>query len=329
MELIFSTLVLVLGIAQPSTARAPASQASPDAIFARPNLVAWCIVPYDARQRTPQQRAEMLERIGIHRFAYDWRDQHLPTFEAELAALAEHHIELTAVWLPAPLDRNDRFILDTLAKHKLHPQLWVMASIAPQANQAKTVEAAGEIIRPIARQAAKIGSIVALYNHGGWFGEPENQIAIIGRLKREGVANLGIVYNFHHGHDHLDRFPELLAMMKPYLVALNVNGMVKGGDRTARLVLPIGQGDLDLHVLTTIRESGWAGPIGILNHTDEDAEGRLLDNIEGLDWLAAQLDGAPAGPRPQPRTYRPAEKQPAEKQVDKGPATRAAAAAED
>src|SRR5207244_1946506 len=67
-------------------------------IFARQNLVAWCIVPFDAKKRTPEQRAEMLDRIGIHRFAYDWRDEHLPTFEAELAALKKHAIELTAVW---------------------------------------------------------------------------------------------------------------------------------------------------------------------------------------------------------------------------------------
>ena len=50
------------------------------ALFARSNLVAWCIVPYDGKQRTPAQRAEMLDRIGLHKFAYDWRAKHLPGF---------------------------------------------------------------------------------------------------------------------------------------------------------------------------------------------------------------------------------------------------------
>ncbi len=46
---------------------------------------------------------------------------------------------------------------------------------------------------------------MGLYNHGGWFGEPENQIAIIEHLK---MSNVGIVYNLHHGHDHVERFKD-------------------------------------------------------------------------------------------------------------------------
>ena len=43
-------------------------------------------------------------------------------------------------------------------------------------------------LRPLAEEAGKIGCSLALYNHGGWFGEPENQIAIIERLKGTGSA---------------------------------------------------------------------------------------------------------------------------------------------
>ena len=35
------------------------------AIFERKNLVAWCIVPFDARNRTPEDRAAMLEKLGF------------------------------------------------------------------------------------------------------------------------------------------------------------------------------------------------------------------------------------------------------------------------
>ena len=34
----------------------------------------------------------------------------------------------------------------------------------------------------------------------------------------------------------------------------------------------------------------------------DDAEERLKDNLDGLDWLVPQLEGRPAGPRPRPRT---------------------------
>ena len=170
------------------------------------------------------------------------------------------------------------------------------------AEQERRVEAAAAKLRPLAEEAGKIGCSLALYNHGGWFGEPENQIAIIERLKARGITNIGMVYNLHHGHDHLDRFPALLAKTMPYLVALNLNGMDPGGDRHGRKILPLGQGSRDLELLRVIAASGYRGPIGILGHTMDDAEERLKDNLDGLDWLVPQLEGHPAGPRPHPRT---------------------------
>jgi hypothetical protein len=116
------------------------------------------------------------------------------------------------------------------------------------------------------------------------------------------VKNVGMVYNLHHGHDHLDRFPALLQAMLPYLKALNLNGMDEGGDKVGRKILPLGQGERDLNLLRIIRDSGYRGPIGILGHTEDDAEERLLDNLDGLDWLLPQLEGKPPGPPPKPRT---------------------------
>ncbi|HEX7449443.1 MAG TPA: TIM barrel protein, partial [Pirellulales bacterium] len=151
----------------------------------------------------------------------------------------------------------------------------------------------------IAEQAERLGCQVALYNHGGWFGEPENQLAIIDRL---GMANVGIVYNLHHGHDHLDRLETLLAKMLPHLLALNINGMTRGGDRIGQKILPLGQGEVDLPLLRTIAASGYRGPIGILGHTMDDAEERLRDNLDGLDWLLPQLAGKSPTVKPTPRT---------------------------
>lgn len=295
-------LAMVLPV---QAADAPARKASGKSIYDRDNLVAWCIVPFDKAQRTPQQRAQMLARMGVKRLAYDWRDQHLPTWDDELTQLKKHGIELTALWFPAGLNEQAEVLLDGLEKHKVKTQLWVSAGIEPGGDQAKGVQQGADLIRPIAQAAARLGCSVALYNHGGWFGEPENQIQIVEKLKAEGVTNVGIVYNLHHGHDHLDRFPAMLEKMKPYLMALNLNGMTKAGDKVGKKILPIAQGDLDLQLLKTIRDSGYAGPIGILNHTDEDAEGRLLDNVEGLEWLLPQLDGKPAsGAKPTPRTWK-------------------------
>jgi hypothetical protein len=51
----------------------------------------------------------------------------------------------------------------------------------------------------------------------------------------------------------------------------------------------------------TIVASGYKGPIGILNHTSHDAEARLLDNLEGLNWVVGELCGMPIA-KPTPRT---------------------------
>src|SRR5262249_40928452 len=45
-------------------------------LFRQDNLVAWCIVPFDAKKRGPEDRAAMLERLGFKHFAYDWRAEH-------------------------------------------------------------------------------------------------------------------------------------------------------------------------------------------------------------------------------------------------------------
>ncbi|MCI0640758.1 MAG: TIM barrel protein [Gemmataceae bacterium] len=271
-------------------------------VFARDNLVAWCIVPFDSKKRGPAERIEMLNRLGFRRFAYDWRAEHLPTFDAELKELKRRAIALDAVWFPAALSDDAKKLLDGLRRHGIKTQLWItMGDPAPAAkDQSAKIEAAARVLRPIAEEAAKIGCRVALYNHGGWFGEPENQIAVIKHLQLE---NVGIVYNLHHGHDHLPRFAELLDKMKPHLWALNLNGMVKDGDKTGKKILPLAQGDLDLQLLKKIRDSGYRGPIGILGHTMDDAEDRLRDNLEGLDWLVPQLNGKKPGPRPRPRTH--------------------------
>lgn len=94
-------------------------------VFRRSNLVAWCIVPFDAKKRGPEERAAMLEKIGIKRLAYDYRAEHVPTFDAEILALQKHKIELTAWWFPSTLNADARNILDVLKRHDLKPQLWI------------------------------------------------------------------------------------------------------------------------------------------------------------------------------------------------------------
>ena len=164
------------------------------------------------------------------------------------------------------------------------------------------IEKSAAQLLPQVERAKKLGCSIGLYNHGGWGGEPENLVAVCEHLRTKHSAdNVGIVYNFHHGHGHIDRFSEAIAAMRPYLLCLNLNGMVRDGDKRDRKIQPLGQGEFDLTLLKQVVDSGYKGPIGIIGHTNDDVELRLRDNLEGLAWLASQLEGKPAATKPKPR----------------------------
>ena len=278
-------------------------------VFERGNLVAWCIVPFDAKKRGPEERAAMLARLGLRRFVYDYRAEHVPQWDAELAALKKQGIKLEGWWFPTTLNDEAKAALALFRRHDVHPQLWVMGQGGPvavkdAADQRARVAAEVARLKPICEAGAAQGCPVALYNHGGWFGRPENLLAVVEALRAEGVRNVGIVYNLHHAHDVVERFDKFLPKLLPYLFCLNLNGMDADGEAVGRKIKPLGTGHLDLALLRQIRASGYRGPIGLLNHTDADAEGRLQDNLDGLAWLVAQLDAPVAPPAPSYRTWK-------------------------
>jgi hypothetical protein len=258
----------------------PAAAADP---FDKGNLSAWCIVPFDAKKRGPEARVAMLQRLGFTRYVYDWRAEHLPTFDAEVGLLKKAGITLQGVWFPAGVGKDGETLLAVLKKHGVTTELWVMLP-QPDAklNQDEKVKATAEAVVKLAKTAAEHGHKVGLYNHGGWTGEPDNLVAVV---KAAGCENVGIVYNLHHAHHRLDTFADDLKAMKPHLYSLNLNGMEANGDTKGRKILCVGDGEDDGKLLKVIRESKYAGPVGVIGHTDDDAEDRLADNLNGLACL--------------------------------------------
>ena len=267
-------------------------------MFATRNLTAWCIVPFDAAKRGPEERAKMLERLGIKRLAYDWRAEHVASFDLEVETMQRHGIEIVAWWMSGKRVEDNQKILAVIERHKIHPQLWLAMQdpLPASSDQAAKVKAAADSLRPLAEQAMRLGCKLALYNHGGWLGEPENQVAIINQLAMD---NVGIVYNFHHGQGHIGRFPELMPLMKPHLLALNLNGMTLNSSEPGEPIRDIGSGDRELAMLKEVLHSGWSGPIGILDHRpQEDSEAVLRRNILGLEGLVRSLRENLSGSRP-------------------------------
>ena len=256
---------------------------TPESPFQQSNLVAWCIVPFDAAERSPEERARMLSELGISKFAYDWRRQHVEEFEREIIACQKEGIEFFAFWNEHP----EAFRL--FEKYGMQPQIWkTLRSPASGLAQSERIAAAGTAFLPLVEKTRQMGSKLGLYNHGGWGGEPENLVAVIEWLRKETDAeHVGIVYNLHHGHDHLDRFAEGIELMKPYLLCLNLNGMNREPDPK---ILAIGQGSRDQEWFQALVKSGYNGPIGILGHqSDRDARECLEEDLVGLKKLHAHL----------------------------------------
>ncbi|MFT3704068.1 MAG: TIM barrel protein [Agriterribacter sp.] len=265
-------------------------------VFSKQNLVAWCIVPFDSKERNAEERAEMLNKLGITKLAYDWREKHIPFFDEEIKQLNKHHIVLQSFWYasgPSPeQDKNLQIILDVLKRNKVKTQLWSMFVPGPgfdTLSQEQKVQKTAEAVAYIADRLNEIGCTLGLYNHGGWSSEPENQLAIIQYLKR---PNIGIVYNFSHSEEQIQRFPEFFPKILPHLLAINLTGLKGGYPAT---VVPVGDGNIETRMMNIIWKSSYKGPIGIINENfAPDAEAGLQLNMNGLKKVLKELNDTKA-----------------------------------
>ncbi|MBA4057463.1 MAG: AP endonuclease [Marivirga sp.] len=271
-----------------------AQKASKDQnLFNQENLVAWCIVPFDNQNRNPQQRIEMLKRLNFSQYAYDWRHLHLASFPEELRLAKQSKIKITAVWMwidkgadtPGKLSEDNETLLSMLKDAGLKTQLWVgfNNNFYEYDNEETKVIKGVEMLKYLRERTQGLVSGIGLYNHGDWFGEPENQIKILEKLNSKSI---GLIYNFHHGHGQIESFPMLLIKMIPWLWTVNINGMKKNGPQ----ILTVGDGDEELEMLRALQRSGFKGTIGILGHIEtEDVEKVLQRNLTGLRKLEQQL----------------------------------------
>jgi sugar phosphate isomerase/epimerase len=284
-----ASIFAIISIVFPSAFAAQSSsnfnEPSPD-LFLQDNLLAWCIVPFDSEKRGPEERIAMLKRLGFSQYVWDWRDEHLADLKEEIRLAQANDIRMRAVWIW--VDRNqvsvgnlgaaNRFIFDTFEDAKLPTEYWVgfNENFFDGLDDEECVRQAAEMVGYLRDEAARSGSTVALYNHGGWFGEPDNEIKII---KAVGDPSVGMVFNFHHAHPMIDEFPDLLPRMLPYLRAININGMDPEGPK----IILVGQGTHEAEMIRLVLNSGYDGPIGVLGHVDDaDVEKILEENLAGL-----------------------------------------------
>jgi len=260
-------------------------------LFARDNLVAWCVVAFDNQERSPTERTQMLQELGFRSLAWDGRREHLDLFDDEIAQLRDARIGLQAAWCwidgrprEGLDDVNDR-VLATLEQTGTQTEIWVSfaARCFEGLNEEEKIAKGAELVSMLRERAQAIGCSVSLYNHGDWFGEPRNMVKIIERLN---VDDVGLVYNFHHAHSQIDEFQANLALMMPYLRTVNLNGMRVNGPK----ILPLGSGDLEETMMRQLKEAGFRGRIGILGHVeDADVKEVLTENLAGMKKLLRRM----------------------------------------
>lgn len=254
--------------------------------FQSENLVPWCTVAFDAKKRSPEQRAQMIIDLGMKRSAYAWRQRHLPEFEREIEAYKKHGIEYFALF-------NWHDSMEPLIrKHGITPQIWHYMQFKPTGSQEEKIAATALHVKPLVDKTRELGLKFVLYNHGGWTGEPANMVAVVEHIRETQADSdhVGIVYNFHHGHGDIAVFKSRFHAMLPYLLCVNVNGMVKPefvNEKTLEnKILTIGTGTHEQQMIKVVVESGYDGPIGVIDHREElDSEPALRDNMDGLQKL--------------------------------------------
>lgn len=253
------------------------------------NLYPWCIVAFDSLERSPAERIKMLKDFGFTKYAYDWRNEDLDSMKSELTLAKENNIEIISIWLwlnakrdsLENLSASNEKVFDIIKSLNLETTLWVSFSnnFFENLTQEQSINLATKMIKSIYTKAHEINCEIALYNHKGWFGNPNNQVAIIESLPE---CDLSLVYNFHHAHDYLDEFPQIVKKIKPYLSSVNLNGMKTDGSK----ILPIGEGNHEKEMIQTLINEEYTGTWGILGHVeDKDVENVLKQNIAGLESL--------------------------------------------
>ncbi len=236
----------------------------------------------------------MLQEMGFTRYGYNRGKGQLDDMIDEFNLAKENNIEIVSIflWLNAKRDSigklspSNQELLRNLNQLEQKPTIWLSFSnnFFEKLNQEESMELSIEMIKFIKLKADELGCKLALYNHHGWFGNPLNQVKIIEELNLDSIT---MVYNFHHAHEYVDEFSEIVKKIKPHLSYVNLNGVKKEGPQ----ILTIGEGDYEFEMIKHLLDEGFNGPWGILGHIKtEDVQKVLKRNIVGLNLLNSKYN---------------------------------------
>ena len=216
----------------------------------------------------------MLQRLGFKHFAYDWRGRAHPDVRRR------DRRPQAARRLARRLLGRARRAEPRVADHPRRPQ--AARGQGPALGPARPRGRQGHGARAGAAGRGRGGEAPAAGRRGGedrlhrW---PSTTTAAGSASRRTSSRSSsgskarasrtsGIVYNLHHGHDHLDRFPRLLQAIKPYLVASTSTAWTPAATRSGGRSFRSARASATSSSSGSSATAATAGPIGILGHTD-------------------------------------------------------------
>jgi sugar phosphate isomerase/epimerase len=235
----------------------------------RPNpFFAFCIDTHDAQKRSLPEQAQLLKELGYDGVGHLWLDnvpERLKTLDTVGLKLFQIYIRVDlAPQASQPYDGRLKEVLPLLKGRET--MLAALVGGGKPSDQALDPRAV-EVLRQLADLAQEHGVKVALYPHAGdWLERVEDALRVTQKVNR---PNVGVMFNLCHWLkvDEERNLATLLRAAKPHLLAVSINGSDRGADIRAgkgRWIVPLDTGEFDLlDLLKTLRQSGYAGPIGL------------------------------------------------------------------
>ena len=228
---------------------------------------ALCMDTHDAKKRTVEQQAAMLEELGYDGCAHLWLKgvpERLKTLDARGLQLFQIYVRVNVAKGKQPYDPQLNEVVKLLEGRRTTLGLLV-GGAKPSAAEAD--ERGVAVLREIADMAAEQGLRVAIYPHtGDWTETVEDALRVAKKVDR---PNLGVMFNLCHWLKcgEAKGLEPVLRDAMPHLFAVTINGADSGLGRRGgwdKLIQPLDRGSFDLYgLLRTLRKLDYNGPIGL------------------------------------------------------------------
>lgn len=226
---------------------------------------AMCTGTRDAAHETPDSQVALVKSLG-----YAGTDLiGVKGLKEVLAAIDAQESRFFALYTGANIDPGaqpwESGLEDAMALLKGRDcVLWMpLSSKIHKPSSPEGDEAAVAVIQRLADLAAANGLRIALYPHvGNWVERVEDAVRVAEKVNR---PNVGVTFNLCHwlkvdGQDLEGR----LALARPHLFMVTINGAEAGGTDWKQLIQPLGDGNYDVgSMLQLLADLKYEGPIGL------------------------------------------------------------------